>query len=134
MGVRSERELRVAERRAGRLFASVPLAGALTDGSARLHRPDLLLVPEGRGRPVAIEVELSLKGARRLEAILRAWGRCEGVDGVRYYAPPGVARAVARAVERVLVGDVVSISPLPADLLDKGGGDGFAVHRLRPVA
>jgi hypothetical protein len=34
-----------------------------------LFRPDIAL-------PVAVEVELSVRGARRLEAICRAWAHC----------------------------------------------------------
>jgi hypothetical protein len=48
--------------------------------------------------PAAVEVELSVKGARRFEAICRAWARCRLVSEVRYYAPPHVQRAVSRAV------------------------------------
>jgi hypothetical protein len=52
-------------------------------------------------RPVAVEVELSVKSPRRLEAICRAWARCRLVESVRYYAAPLAAHAVGRAVDRV---------------------------------
>ena len=62
--------------------------------------------------PVAVEVELSVKGSRRLEAIGRAWARCRIVSEVRYYAPPHVARAVSRAVSSVRADDAIRILSL----------------------
>ena len=115
--VRSEREVRVAELEAGGAVASAEL-GRLPDGRPRLRRADLILMPgeqDGR-RPVAIEVELAVKWARRLEAICRAWARCRLVDSVRYYASPAAARAVARAVERVQAHDVIEIRSLDETL------------------
>ena len=94
----SERELRAAELDAGRALASAEV-GRLPDGRPRLRRADLVLVPRDEGRAVvAVEVELAVKGARRLEAICRAWARCRLVDSVRYYASPAAARAVARGI------------------------------------
>jgi hypothetical protein len=58
---------------------------------------------------VAVEVELSVKAARRLEAICRAWARCRLVSEVRYYAPPHVGRAVSRAVSVVHAHDVIRV-------------------------
>jgi hypothetical protein len=123
--VRSERELRVAERRAGRALASVAVGGGLPDGRARLHRPDLLLVPSAGGPVVAVEVELTVKGARRLEGIVRAWARCRDVAGVRYYAAPAAGRAVGRAVSAVLAHEFVQVCPLPAGVVEqpRGGSD-----------
>jgi hypothetical protein len=97
-GVWGEPRLRAAEREAGQPVASAS-RGALPDGRPRLRRPDLVLFPpNGTALPVAVEVELSVKAAGRLEAICRAWARCRLVSEVRYYAPPDVARAVSRAV------------------------------------
>jgi predicted metallopeptidase len=61
---------------------------------------------------VAVEVELSLKGTRRLEAICRAWARCRIVSEVRYYAPPYVQRAVSRAVSTFRADDAIRILSL----------------------
>jgi hypothetical protein len=77
-----------------------------------LHRPDLVLFPPDPALPVAVEVELSVKAARRLEAICRAWARCRLVSEVRYYAPPHVARAVSRAVSAVHAHDATRILSL----------------------
>lgn len=107
-----ERELRAAELDAGRPIASAQL-GRLPDGRARLRRPDLVLVPsDPDARPIAVEVELAVKGARRLEAICRAWARCRLIESVRYYATPLAAHAVARAVDRVGAQDVIEIRSL----------------------
>jgi hypothetical protein len=108
----SEREVRVAELDAGGPVASAEL-GRLPDGRPRLRRADLVLMPRDEDcRPVAVEVELTVKWARRLEAICRAWARCRLVESVRYYASPAAARAVARAVERVQAQDVIEIYSL----------------------
>jgi hypothetical protein len=74
-----------------------------------------------RSAPIAVEVELAVKWARRLEAICRAWARCRLVESVRYYASPAAARAVARTVERVHARDVIEIYSLDETL--KGEGD-----------
>jgi hypothetical protein len=105
-----EPRLRAAELEADGAVASGRL-GRLPDGRPRLRRPDLVLFPPDTA-PVAVEVELSVKGASRLEAICRAWARCRLVSEVRYYAPPHVARAVSRAVSSVRAHDAIRILSL----------------------
>lgn len=99
-----ERELRHIEQTEGRAIYSAKLG-------ERLHRPDLAVV--GAERPLAVEVELSPKAPKRLEAIIRAWRRASWVGGVLYLCEPGatrrgVERAIgkARAQERVWVAEV----------------------------
>jgi hypothetical protein len=106
-----EPRLRAAELHAGQPIASAEL-GRLPDGRPRLRRPDLVLFPPDPALPVAVEVELSVKAARRLEAICRAWARCRLVSEVRYYAPPHVGRAVSRAVSVVRAHDVIRVVAL----------------------
>lgn len=113
----SERELRVAEREAGRLIGSVRVGQ-----SERLHRPDLVLPGEGE-RVLAVEVELSVKSPRRLEAICRAWAGARHVAAVRYYAAPAPARAVARAVRVARAEDVIEVRPLPWADANHSSGD-----------
>jgi hypothetical protein len=116
-----EPRLRAAERESGGPLASAQL-GVLPDGRPRLRRPDLVLLPLGTaGLPVVVEVELSVKGARRLEAICRAWARCRIVSEVRYYAPAPVARAVSRAVSSVRAHDAIEVLSLEEAL--KGAAD-----------
>ena len=64
------------------------------------------------GGPVVVEVELTIKAPPRLAAICRAWARCPLVDGVLYYAPPPVSRAVQRAIDAAQAGERVVVLPL----------------------
>lgn len=96
--LRSEREIRVAERWHERPMASAKL-GENPDGSPRLHLPDLAILCDEA--TIAIEVELTPKAPKRLEAIIKAWRRARWVESVRYYVPEGGTRAgVERAVAR----------------------------------
>jgi hypothetical protein len=114
-----EPRLRAAERDAEQPIASAQL-GTLPDGRARLRRPDLVLFPrDGSALPVAVEVELSVKAARRLQAICRAWARCRIVREVWYYAPAEVAGAVSRAVSVVHGEDAIRVL-----LLERMVGEG----------
>lgn len=110
-----ERELRRDEREHGHPLASSQL-GALYGGESRLHRPDLVLWPNGPddGLPVAIEVELTVKAPRRLVGICRAWARCRTVAGVLYLAPAEVERALRRAVTDAQAYEQVVVVPLSA--------------------
>ena len=111
-----EPQLRAAEHAAGHPIASATL-GTLPDGRPRLRRPDLVLIPRsGDGLPVAIEVELTVKGARRLQAICTAWARCRHIAGVRYYASDHAAPAVTRAVRAAYANDVITILSLEQTL------------------
>ena len=93
--VGGERELRAWERCEGRPLASAEV-GFARDGVIALHRPDL--VCWGVGRPIAIEVELTVKAPERLRTIVRGWARSRLVGGVVYYATPPAIRALASAL------------------------------------
>jgi len=85
----------------GRAGGSIPVAvlsGKLT--TAAQPRATGLVRRGGGGLPVLIEVELSVKAPRRLEAICRAWARCRGVAGVVYLASPVVEEPLRRAIAR----------------------------------
>lgn len=113
-----ERELRRREREAGAPLASVVLRRTGGFG-ALMHRPDLVLLSRSSShpRPVAVEVELTIKAPRRLAEICRAWARSRHVHGVLYLAPPAVERALDRAIdvaqarERVVVVSLDSLGP-----------------------
>ncbi|MHB8234542.1 MAG: hypothetical protein ACYDHT_07800 [Solirubrobacteraceae bacterium] len=111
--VSGEHELRLEERRAG-----VPLASAVMRGGgvqdSLLHRPDLVLWPKqgDSGRPVAVEIELTIKSPRRLEAICRAWSRSRIVAGVVYFAPGDVQRALRRAIQVERAGTQIALLAL----------------------
>ncbi len=78
----SEPEIFARERAEGeRVFSAEGRPG-------RFHRPDLVLLEDP---PEAIEVELTNKGASRLDALLRAWRYSiveRKVGGVRYLCRP----------------------------------------------
>lgn len=131
--VMGERELRRDERERGEVLASAPLAGMSADGWPKLHRPDLVLWPQestGAGctdgsqeseakselapLPVAVEVELTVKGPERLTGICLAWARCRTVAGVLYLAPPEVQRALQRAIARAQAQERIVVVGLDA--------------------
>lgn len=106
----SEREVMAYERAEGRRLYSLKI-----EGGRRLHRCDLIAEAEDGGPPVAIEVELSLKGASRLDLILRSWRRAvaEGrFCGVLYRCSPRAFDGVRRAVERTATGSYVRVEEL----------------------
>ncbi|MGO8904368.1 MAG: hypothetical protein ACLQMH_01930 [Solirubrobacteraceae bacterium] len=113
--VLGERELRRDERECGAVLASA-LMSAASFGRPLLHRPDLVLWPRDRDDqlPVAVEVELTVKGPRRLADICLAWARCRCVAGVLYLVAPEVEGALARAVARSNAGERVVVVPLDA--------------------
>ncbi|HTD57539.1 MAG TPA: hypothetical protein VK672_01475 [Solirubrobacteraceae bacterium] len=120
-----ERELRRDERESGRSLLGARL-GSLSGKGRQQHCPDLVLWPHvGDGLPVAVEMELTVKGSRRLVEICRAWARCRAVAGVIYIAPEDVARALGRAIDEARAWEqVVVLRPnaLPGmeGLEDKG--------------
>ena len=119
MSVVHERKIRAAERAQGRVLASVAV-GSLGEERSRWHRPDLLLIPrQGEELPTAVELELSVKSRRRLEAICRGYARSRLFAALRYYAEPEPARAVARAVEATRTEDVIRVMPIAALLADE---------------
>lgn len=105
-GVLSERTLRALEAQQGRLIASVQV-GALPGGRPALHRPDLAVSSETG--VVAIEVELSVKAPKRLEAICRGYARARHLERVMYLATREAGRAVERATDRVRARDRITV-------------------------
>lgn len=113
--VLGERTLREYERRTGARLASVEV-GSPGLSWPTSHRPDLvLLAPRVRERrPVAVEIELTVKAPRRLAQICRAWARSRHLEGVLYLAPANVERALLRAIDAAHAGDRVVVLPLHA--------------------
>lgn len=105
----SEREIRARERAAG-----APLFSALLDRD-RLHRADLIQLSDHQQPPVAIEVELSTKGAARLDELLRAWRRAvleRLVSAVVYRCSPRTLPHVSSAVERTKTQGAIRVEAL----------------------
>jgi hypothetical protein len=107
----SERDIRLAESLGEGPIASAKL-GERRFGGPHSHRPDLAILAPAE--TIAVEVELSLKAPRRLQAILRGWRRTEWVQEVRYYCAPGlVTRGVERAVAKTHTAEKVRILEVP---------------------
>jgi hypothetical protein len=108
--VMGERELRLAEQLERKPIASA-VVGELPGGRPRLHRPDLVVATGDR--PTAIEVELTPKAPRRLEAIIRGWGRAAYVERAIYLCAPGATRrGVESAVARAHAEDRVAVDEI----------------------
>jgi hypothetical protein len=92
--------VRRLERDRSRPFAEIGRLASGSGAKAR-HRPDLLLVDTRQigGPPIAVEVELTVKGPRRLRSICLAWARSGEVAGVIYLAAPEVMAPLRRAIE-----------------------------------
>lgn len=104
----SEREILAREREAGERRFSAKLE------SGRFHRADLIRT-DREGLPEAIEVELTPKGAERLDRLLRAWRRAvveKRLSGVAYICPPRTRGTVERAVRRTRTESVIEVREL----------------------
>jgi hypothetical protein len=100
----SERQILATERAAGEHLLSAALPGG------RFHRADLVRLDE-RGDPCeAIEVELSTKGAARLDQLMRAWRRAvldRRVSRVVYRCAPRTLPYVQQAITRTRTESVI---------------------------
>jgi hypothetical protein len=100
--VLSEREILAGERAEGERIHSAAL------GRGRFHRADLLRL--GPGAAEAIEVELTVKGAARLDAILRAWRFAVAerrVGKVVYHCEPRTRRLIEQAIARTSTAEMI---------------------------
>ncbi len=88
---------------------AVRLGGFGPRGRDSLHYPDLLL-RTADGRRVALELELSSKGRRRLEKIMAGYAADPRIDGVVYLVQSAsVARSVEAAARRAGISFLVHI-------------------------
>jgi hypothetical protein len=105
-GVISERTMRSLDARPDDQAArsgplGVRLGGTGPGGRERLHYPDLMLVTPV-GRRIAVELELSAKGAARREKILAGYGADARIDAVLYLVDrPGLATAIRASARRL---------------------------------
>jgi hypothetical protein len=105
----SEREILARERAAGERVFSASLS------RGRFHRADLLRYDAPGGNLEAVEVELTTKGASRLDELLRAWRRAEAeqrVARVVYRCSPTARPYVDRAVERTRTSAAIVVQEL----------------------
>jgi len=105
----SEREILARERAEGRRLLSAALS------SGRFHRADLVRVDGGGAPREAIEVELSTKGAARLDELLRAWRRAvleRRLTRVVYRCAPRARPFVEQAIERTRTQVAIAVEDL----------------------
>lgn len=116
----SEREMRSRDRREDRPVElpvlGVPYPGLGPSGHPRLHYPDLALLDARGRRQIAVEVELTSKGRRRLEQILAAYARDRHLEQVVYLTDrDAIADAVVRAAAKAGAGGLVHVRRFGAD-------------------
>jgi hypothetical protein len=127
-GIVSEREMRSADRRsmgpevaapgpasreyrAGERYG-IGVAVAGPRGGLSLHYPDLLL-NTATGHRVAIELELTAKGPRRLDRIMLGYAADARVDAVLYLCPTrAMGLHVQAAARRAAISDRVQVQLL----------------------
>jgi hypothetical protein len=108
-GVVSERTMRSTDRREG---APGHRYGVGAGAGGRLHYPDLLLQTPS-GHRVAVELELTGKGRRRLDGIMLGYAADPRIDGVLYLCPRGrVGAGVREAARQAGIGERVSVQVL----------------------
>ena len=105
----TEREVRARDGSAERPAYAIAAGGKLPSGRLRLHFPDFAVEDGPDGRPLAIELELSAKGQRRLLEIVRAYVRARHVGAVRYYVTSASARQVRAAVSEARAESLVEV-------------------------
>jgi hypothetical protein len=109
--VLGERRLRSedARREPGEQPLAVRLGGFGAAGVERLHYPDLLLV-DPEGRRIALELELTAKGRRRLEGILGGYGADDRIDAVVYLVKDRrLGRSIAQSARKIGISSQVFV-------------------------
>jgi hypothetical protein len=103
MQILSEREIVARERAEGRRIYSASMR------HGRSHRADLVSL--WGGEATAIEVELTVKAAARLDAILRAWRFAVAerrLAAVVYHCAPRIRPFVEKAIARTATGQAIT--------------------------
>lgn len=129
-----ERRLRShdAAREPGVEPLAVKLGGVGPRGRERLHYPDLLL-RTADGRRVALELELSSKGRRRLERILSGYAADPRIDGVVYLVQnASVARSVQGAARRLGISSLVHVQRVRSTVSSPAAAVALGADRSLP--
>ncbi len=110
----SEREMRSHDARADSAGAAigVGLGEVGPRGRQRLHYPDLLLGTPS-GKRIAIELELTGKGRRRLERIMESYAADPRIDAILYLvADRPLGRRIEQAARTAGIGELVHVQAL----------------------
>ena len=111
---------------------AVKLGGFGPRGRESLHYPDLLL-RAADGRRVALELELSSKGRRRLERILSGYAADPRIDGVVYLvASASLARSVQGAARRLGIASLVHIQRVRSTVSNPTAAVALEANRSMP--
>ncbi len=128
----SEREMRSHDARADREGAAigVGLGEVGAHGGRRLHYPDLLLRTPS-GKRIAIELELTGKGRRRLERIMQSYAADRRIDAILYLvADRPLGRRIEQAARTAGIGELVHVQALAGP--PQGAPDHRRTLGLRP--
>lgn len=110
----------------------VKLGGVGPRGREALHYPDLLLRTVA-GRRIALELELSSKGRRRLERIMAGYAADPRIDAVVYLVESRtVARSVQSAARRVGISSRVHIQRVRSTVSSPADSVGLGARRAVP--
>jgi hypothetical protein len=111
---------------------AVKLGGVGPRGRESLHYPDLLL-RTADGRRIALELELSSKGRRRLERIMSGYACDPRIDGVVYLVQSAaVARSVQGAARRAGISPLVHIQRVRSTVSNPSAAVALGAERSVP--
>ncbi len=111
----------------------VRLGGVGPRGRERLHYPDLLLITP-RGRRIAIELELTLKGRTRRENILGGYAADRRIDAVLYLVEKrSLRRALEASAARIGGADRVHVRYFRWGDRGRAGASGPDAQRGQPT-
>lgn len=111
---------------------AVKLGGVGPRGRESLHYPDLLL-RTADGRRVALELEFSSKGRRRLQKIMSGYAADARIDGVVYLVPSAaVARSIQSAARRAGIASLVHIQRVRSTVSNPAAVAAAAAERPAP--
>ena len=131
-GLVSERAMRSHDERGGAPTEQpfgVRIGGAGPHGGQRRHYPDMLL-DTSSGHRVAVELELTAKGRRRLEQILGAYSIDPRIDAVLYLVDQrSVGEAIRRSARALGISQLVHVQQVSLDRRPQAQPAGRAAAR-----
>lgn len=105
-------------------------------GNPGLHHPDMLLITP-QGQRIAVELELSAKGRRKLDDIISGYGLDRRIDAVLYLVENrALGERIRTSARRAGLSDLVHVQlvSLPAQKRDSGRELHRSAERARGIA